>query len=276
MVDVRKRFYVITLFLLALLDCAHAQFIGFVSLQSEAVQILNASSSTGRTVANANIGASTHLFTYCFSNTVTSLQVIVEGSFDGVSTHFAQLSPVSGFVPQVVNGNNCGVIRVGGYYNVLAFNVLTLVGGNISVWYSSAGGPIDIFPPWVNSNGAASGVQCDQSATFTAIAQSTTTKLLNGNANQTIYICGGILSFAAATTAGTISFLVGTGATCGGAPATIPFDVKITANTPQQIPINQAPNSFYKAPATIGGANLCVVIGAVTAATDVTLNFAQF
>lgn len=271
-----RKFFGALLLLVALSIPSAAQFLGYVVLQTAGAQLLNASSATGRTVVNANIGAASHTFTYCVSNTVTAVQVLVEESFDGVSTHFAQISPVYGFVPQAINGNACAVIRVGGYYNILAFNVLTLTGGTISVWYSGAGGPIDVFPPVVNSNGGASGVQCDQSATFTALAQSTTTKLLNGNANQTIYICGGILSFNAATTAGAISFLVGTGAACGGAPATIPFDVRITANTAQQIPINQAPNSFYKAPATTGGANLCLVIGAITAATDVTINYAQF
>ena len=202
------------LLLLCSSTAALAQFLGYVGLQTTYTRILNASSTTGRTLVNANIGSSYHTFTYCLSTASTAVQIIVEESPDGDPSHFTQISPVSEFPWQAINSNNCGTVRVGGYYSVLAFNVLFLTGGTITAWYTSTAGPTDLYAPAVNSSGATSPVQCDQSLVVTGIAPSTNTLLVPSNANQGIYVCGGTISFDGAVNRGDVALFVGTGTTC--------------------------------------------------------------
>jgi hypothetical protein len=305
---------------------SQAQFLGYVGLQTNFTRVVNVGQSPGRTRVNANIGASTHTFTYCVlgggtATQVVDLQLFVEESPDGSDATFTQISPTYSF-PQSSNGNSCGIIQLGGYYSVLAVNIAlidcfgsppvpcTTPGVGVSVWYTGTAGPIDVFPPNVNSTGGASGVQCDRSFTLTSVPPGTSTELLVGNPHQAIYVCGGTISFSGATTAGFITLLSADGgAACNPVPITslaalkakpvrrqtvVPliantpqaqkYTVQVGATTPQLFAINQAPNSFFKIAAAIGqgetppnnGINLCMVIGPIGASTTLTLNYAQF
>jgi hypothetical protein len=296
--------------LLILAASAHlcfAQFLGYVGLQTTYNRVLNNSTAQGRTLVNVNIGASFHTFTYCLGGgAATNVQVFVEESPDGQTDHFTQISPTVGFPKQQSNGNNCGIIRVGGYYSVLAFNVQTLVGGtpspNISVWYTATAGPTDVYPPAVGSNGGASLVQCDETVTSSAIPPGTILQLIPQSPAGSVFVCGGTISFSGATTAGEIDLLLGGGVNCGGVPSvdTI-YAVAITASSPQLFQINSAPNSFLQpaphpalpaagtvehrraviaraglpAPRALGF-GLCISTGSIGANTTVTLSYAQF
>lgn len=287
---------------------AHAQFNGYVGLQTVMVPVVQNSSATGRFRVNSNIGASYHTFTYCLSTPATALQLIVEQSPDGQDAHFTQVSPISEFPWQAINSNNCGIIRVGGYYSVMAINVLLLTGGTLSVWYSATAGPTDIFPPAVNSSGGTSPIACDQSIAINQLAAGGTYQLVPGNPNQGIYVCGGTLSFDAATTAGSEELVVAN-ANCGGislttaarprvarprlsgpqvrtpakpagrppalAAGTPVWFTYITPASPQLFPIN-ASSATIRIPPTTTGSTLCLVVGTVTANTAITLQFAQF
>lgn len=300
---------------IVLVPIAQAQFNGYVGLQTVMTPVLTNSSATGRTLVNANIGASYHTFTYCLSTPSTAIQLIVEQSANGQPGTFAQVSPISEFPWQAINGNNCGVIRVGGYYSVLALNVLLLSGGTITAWYTGTAGPTDIFPPAVNSSGGTSPIECDQSATFQGLAPSAIYELVPGNPNQGIYVCGGLVSFNSATTSGSLSLAVGTTTNCGGitqnlssttrrpgqhAPAapvrrslTRGFPAKpagrppaltagatvwftyVTPTTPQEFPVNSS-KATMRIPPTPAGTSLCFNVGPVGALTALTLHFAQF
>ena len=297
----RKLFAVIAL-LMPL--SVQAQFNGYVGLQTVMTPVVINSSTAGRYQVNANIGASYHTITYCLSTASTAVQLILEESPDGQAGHFTQVSPISEFPWQAINGNNCGVLRVGGYYSVLAVNVLFLSGGTISAWYSGTAGPTDIFPPAVNSSGGTSPIVCDQSLVFSGLAPSGVYQLVPGNANQGIYVCGGIVSFSAATTAGQLQLAVGSSA-CGGIgpitasrrprAAAVPFSspakpngrppalaagtpvwfTYITPTSPQLFPINSATGTI-RIPPTTAGSTLCLNVGTVGANVGLTLSFAQF
>lgn len=301
----RKLFAVIAL-LIPL--SAEAQFNGYVGLQTVMTPVVINSSTAGRFQVNANIGASYHTITYCLSTPSTAVQLILEESPDGQAGHFTQVSPISEFPWQAINGNNCGVLRVGGYYSVLAVNVLLLSGGTFSAWYTGTAGPTDIFPPAVNSSGGTSPIECDQTLVFSGLAPSGVYQLVPGNPNQGIYVCGGIVSFNAATTAGQLQLAVGSTA-CGGigpitastprrprAPAAVvPFSTPakpngrppalaagtpvwftyITPTSPQLFPINSATGTI-RIPPTTAGSTLCLNVGTVGANVGLTLSFAQF
>lgn len=289
---------------------AEAQFNGYVGLQTVMVPVVLNTASTGRFKVNANIGSSYHTLTYCLSTPSTALQLIVEQSPDGQDAHFTQVSPISEFPWQAINNNSCGVIRVGGYYSILAVNVLLLSGGTISIWYTGTAGPTDIYPPAVNSSGGTSPAECDQSLVFSQLAPGAVYQLVTGNPNQGIYICGGTLSFDGATSSGSIQMQVG-GTNCGGiTQASLPLKRHIgkgvtvtqaprfppakpagrppalaagtpvwfsyvTVQTPQVFPINAA-KSTIRIPPTTAGSSLCLNVGAITADVGLTLTFAQF
>jgi len=265
--------------LILVATAAQAQFIGYVGLQTQTTRVLNASTTIGRTRVNANIGASFHVFTYCASPTVTSLLLYIEESPDGLDSHFTEISPTFGLPATAINTNPCAIIRVGGYYAVLAVHVATLTGGTLSVWYSATAGPADVFTPAVSSTGGASTVLCDRSGTLNALAPNTIYQLEPGNVNQSIYVCGGSLSFNGTVTAGEIQLVWGPGANCGGpGNFAIVYDVYVNPTPNQPFAINAAPNSFFRAPPSITtpANNLCLVVGAVGANTAITFNWAQF
>ena len=264
---------------------AQAQFTGYVGLQTVHTRILNNSSTTGRTLINANIGASYHVVTFCTTTATTSVKVFLEESPDGDPTHFTQITPVSSAGPPFTtpsNGNLCTIIRAGGYFSVLAINVAELAGGAISAWYDATAGPADVFPPAVNSVGSASPVQCDRTAVFQGLAPGATYLLVKGDLTQNIYVCGGTISFQAATTAGAIDLYQSTALSpaCDTfVPNSSGYDVFILPSSPQLFQMNAAPNSLLRIPSHVSGTttvfNLCLSIGAIGAPTNLTLFFAQ-
>lgn len=272
-----------SLFLVLLAASAHAQFVGYVGLQTNYTRVINAATTTGRTQVNTNTGASFHTFTYCVSPG-TAMRLIIEESPDGATSHFTQISPAYTAPTNFVNGNACGIIRVGGYYSVLAVNILQISAGNVTVWYTSTAGPSDVFAPAVNSSGGFSPVQCDLTTTSSALAPGGTYTMVLGIQGEAIYVCGAFISFNAATTAGAIELLPGQSSCTVVAPGPGPINVDlfgtyILASTPQQFEFGN-PNSFARIQSTAVGAgasnDLCLRIGAITAATAISISYAQF
>jgi hypothetical protein len=222
--------------------------------------------------ANDLIGAAAHKWLYC--TTATSLQVIAEESPDNVSGHFVPVSPIYGVPTNTINSNPCAEIQVGGLAAYPAFNVLSISGGNISVWYLGSTGAISTFPPAANSNGATTPTQCDQ-AGWTNIPSSGTTELLVGNSTQSYYLCAAQYSFTLATINGTsLQLIRGTGSTCAGSTVVI-WTNYINSSTPQTFNAFGAGSSTtFQVPP---GQNLCLVNSGVTSgAVAVDLSFAHY
>jgi hypothetical protein len=204
-----KKVYTAFLFVLLSLS-AQAQ------RQTTVVQVTGPVSSPGRHIPPANdlIGAAASYWTYC--TTATSLQVIAEESPDSIPAHYVPLSPVYG-VPTSVNGNSCGLIQAGGLYGYPAFNILSISGGTITIWYSATVGAVSTFPPANSSSGATSLPVCDQQALATASSGSTSL-VITGASGQSIHICGWTLSFpGAAVTGNAILIDATTGTSCATA-----------------------------------------------------------
>jgi hypothetical protein len=248
--------------LLALLLFVSLPFVAHAQRPTTIVQLLNASTSTGRTVVGFNdlIGAGAHYFTYC--TTASSLQIIAEESPDNVSTHFVPISTVYG-VPSAINGNACAVIQVGGMYGYPAVNVLSISGGSVSVWYSGTVGIVSAFPPATNSQGAATVTACDKSLNIGS-GQNFTTELIAGTSTQSIHVCGFTISFSAATSTAAVYLQSGTGSTCATG-SVIPWSMFTTASSPQTVDISR---TFSILPST----NLCLVVTGVGASTNVEFN----
>ena len=290
---------------------AHAQFIGYVGLQTNYTKVVT-TSVIGRFPVNANIGASYHTFTYCVPNAVATLELFIAETPDGNANNDVQISPIYSFPTGFTSSGSqrCGIMRVGGYYSVLAVHIFVLTGGSVTVWYTSTAGPVDVNPPFVGSGGATSGVECDQSITFTDIPTGTTQVVLNTPPFQATYICGGTISFGSNTTRGAIFLTADTAPslptdcpaltpsisrrrpatpatpkkdppaavlTMGG-KAFVPllYNVDITANSPQLFAMNSAPNTFFFVPPEGSGTNICFATGSIGATTTLTLNYAQF
>jgi hypothetical protein len=255
-----------TTFLVALLAIgAQAQ------RQSTVVQLLNNSSTTGRVVPSPNdlIGAAAHKWLYCTS--AGSLQVIAEESPDGVSGHYVAVSPIYGIPGFTINGNPCAEIQVGGLAAYPAFNVLSISGGTISVWYLGTTGAISTFPPAVNSLGATSPTICDSTVSV-AVGNNSTVQLLAGKSNQTIYLCDAQYSFLGATTSGSLQLITGGGLTCGTGPTNVWTD-ETTANTPQTYQLFSGTGA---SPRIGPGNNLCLASLTVGTGVMVSLSYAQY
>lgn len=263
--------------LLLLVGAAQAQFQGYVGLQTNQVQVLNASTATGRTVINANTGAGSSVITYC--TTATALQIIAEGSPDGVSTHYIPVSTIYG-VPSAINGNACGSIQFGGYYPAIAVNVLSISGGNVSVWYSGIAGPGPFTPPASNSFGGTSNVLCDQTHSVNLTAGGGTAALLIPNSYliTKTYVCGVFISFSAAPTSSTYVYLEGFtgGGTCTSSSTGNLYEFYVSSGSPLDFPVSLGGNSVTVVPA---GSGIC--IGANTSfgsgiSLYATASYAQF
>jgi len=250
--------------ILPLVACACLAFScsAFAQRPTTIVQLLNASTATGRTIVDANdlIGAGGHYFTYC--TTATSLQIIAEESPDGVAGHFVPISSVYG-VPSAINGNPCAVIQVGGMYGYPAVNVLSISGGSVSVWYSATTAIVNAFPPAQNSQGAATVTSCDKSLNIGS-GQNLTTLLITGTATQSIHVCGFTISFSAAPASGSITLESGTGSTCATG-SLYPWSMFTISSSPQTIDVGR---TFSILPST----NLCLEVTSVGASTTVEFN----
>jgi hypothetical protein len=239
--------------------------------QSTVVQLLNNSSATGRVVPSANdlIGAGASYWTYC--TTATSLSVIAEESPDNVSAHFVPVSVTYG-VPVTINGNPCAVIQAGGLFAYPSFNVLSIAGGTISVWYSASTGVVSTLPPATNSSGATTPVQCDstQGAAAVGAAQA---RIITGAAGKRIYVCGGTFSLQAAPTGlGSVALVTGTGSNCGTGTATI-YSILTNTASPVIFPLGASSNAIFVVPPST---DLCLTGAANEAGTQLYLSYAQF
>jgi hypothetical protein len=252
--------------LLSLLACLLLALSAECQRPTTIVQLLNASTSTGRTVVGFNdlIGAGAHYFTYC--TTASFLQIIAEESPDNVSGHFVPISTVYG-VPSAINGNPCAVIQVGGMYGYPAVNVLGISGGSVSVWYSGTVGIVSAFPPASSSQGAGTIAQCDH--TIAALASSgVTNELIIGTSTQSIHVCDFTISFSGAPSAAQPGLIDGTNSTCTTGQQNA-WEAQITSSTPQLFSV-AAP--FTVAPSH----NLCYAPGSPGVTTLISVSYAQY
>lgn len=259
--------YFVILFLLGIFACerSQAQNAGQTGTQSTSVQLLsantciagrnateiaaacagyNATTHTGRILIPPFnlIGASAHFFTYCTSD--TSIQLIAEESFDGISSHYTAISSSAG-VPVPVNGNSCAVIQVGGYYQHIAISILANSGGTLNIWYSATTGPINIYPPASNSIGGAPPVQCDKSSTF-ELLNSRSQPMVIAIANERVYICGFVFSFQTEPSTASDGVAIAdypAGGTCTGGSGNISSGLDTGTTDPLVIPFNFGGNA---------------------------------
>jgi hypothetical protein len=249
---------------------ASAQFLGYVSTQSVALQVFNAQAANGASAIVTNIGQSAHFLSYC--NTGFRGQILLEASPDG--TFSSPILIASATYGQAgIADSACHVLQGGGYYQTVHARVANYAIGSVSAWYTALGSPISYAPSAIGSNGATAPVACDQSSILANIAQSTTTALVTGLAGTRIYICQLTISFNAATTAGLITLQEFTGAGCTGAQGAV-WQIQATANTPQLFTVGAPLGSFGRT--LTSGNTVCVVTGAVTAGTSFTASYAQF
>jgi hypothetical protein len=126
-------------------------------------------------------------------------------------------------------------------------------------------------PAFAQQVGPAVQVYCNKSASVT-VATATTTSVVAGVANQSIFVCGWhVTSTQAATT--TFQFEYGTqGGPCGSPTTVTPaFNVTSTAPSADHISI-----AAIQVPQTAGGNQLCVVSTGATVGLAILVYYAQF
>jgi hypothetical protein len=108
------------------------------------------------------------------------------------------------------------------------------------------------------------------------ISTATTTQLLALSAGKAIYVCSGLLTIAgSATTAGSIVFEYGTGASCGTGTTTLTGAMagSTTAGTPTVLPINGGGGSTL---GTVAGQALCALSAGTTVSITGYITVVQF
>lgn len=122
--------------------------------------------------------------------------------------------------------------------------------------------------PAENTVGPAQQVLCNKTA-IASVVSATTTLLITGISNQSIFGCGWHVTSALATTT-TFQFVYGTGATCGTGQVALTPPFNITSAAPSADHISLA---NYQVPA---GNNVCVITGAGTTGDAVVIYYSQF
>jgi hypothetical protein len=108
------------------------------------------------------------------------------------------------------------------------------------------------------------------------IATATTTQLLALSAGKAIYVCSGLLTIAgSATTAGSIVFEYGTGASCGTGTTVITGAMvgTTTAGSPTVLPIHGGSGTAF---GTIAGQALCALSAGTTVSIQGYITVVQF
>jgi hypothetical protein len=250
-----------------LIGVAHAQFLGFTSVQTTTSSAFTAQAANGVSNVFQNIGQSSHLLSYCPTNFIGTISM--EASNDG--TYGA---PITLAAANFNTGTStCRTLPAGGYYPSVRARVSNYAAGSITALYTGTAAPLNVTQTAINSNGPTSPVQCDQDI-FQAVPSVTTSTFVTGTSNQTIWVCSiTIGTTAAPSSSGTIQAEYGTGTNCNTG-TTILWAAEISTTTPVQ------PFFFggsFGAMLTIPpGQNLCFVYNAgSTAGMGVSLSFAQ-
>jgi len=119
-----------------------------------------------------------------------------------------------------------------------------------------------------NTVGPGQQVLCNKTAQAT-IATATTTLLITGVANQSIFGCGWHVT-STQTTTSTFSFIYGTGATCGTGTAALTPAFNVTNTSPSSDHISLA---SYQVPL---GNNVCVITTGATVGEAMVVYYSQF
>jgi hypothetical protein len=258
---------------LALVAGASAQFIGYTSAQSVAVNVFASQAANGASATLQNIGQSAHFLSYC--NTNFNGQIALEASQDGT---FASPIPLAQASFTNFDGA-CHVLQAGGYYPAVRARVLNYVGGSVTAFYTALGAPIAYSPTAVTSTGPTSPTVCDRSFSIT-VGQNTTSSLIANQPGMTFILCAVSFSFNAATTAGSLQLSefatsTGPGNVCTTGIGTGAFwNAFVTANTPQLFSVGGTVGPWLKT--ILPNHVLCLTTGAVTASTQVTYSYAQY
>jgi len=256
------------IFILALLvGYAHAQFLGYVSLQTTAQQnVFNGQAANGVSATFNNIGQSAHSLTYCDTGFIGTISMEATGP-DGTFTNPVPIAATT----YGTADSGCHVLPAGGYYPAVHARVSNYSAGSISAGYSGIAGPVSFNPAALSSSGPNSPVNCDQSKVI-GMTASQTYQPVAPVTGQSVYVCGFTMSMTAApTSASAITLESGTGTTCG--TGTIVLHTILLATTaPTVIPISMGNTVFRSAP----GSGVCVVTNANLPASDFAISFAQF
>lgn len=143
-------------------------------------------------------------------------------------------------------GTSTHVLSTNGYFPNLR-TCLTYTSGTWSAWYTSTSGPLSYVTPAVGSNGPVSPPICDKWTTATV--PNTTGGFVGpfplNTSSDTVIVCGIMVSFQGATTAG--SLLWEWASSSGCATPTTAFTDYTTASTPQQYAIPVQVRSYVGA-----------------------------
>jgi len=255
---------------------ASAQFLGYVSTQSVAVNVFTNQAANAASATLQNIGQSAHFLTYC--NTGFQGQLALEGSQDGTYASPIVLAQAS-YGQLGLADSACHVMQAGGYYPAVRARVLNYLGGSVTAFYTALAAPISYAPSAITSTGPTSPIVCDRSFSLT-VAQNATSSLIGNLPGQTFVLCAVTFSFNGATTAGSLQISeFATSAAPGNACTTgigtgAFWNAFVTANTPQLFSVGGALGPWLKAQAP--NHVLCLTTTAITANTEITYTFAQY
>ena len=256
---------------------AHAQFIGFVGLQTTSVKAFNNQTTTAVSATFPNIGASSHILSFCATGT-TSVQLVLEGSQD-LTTWFPISAPNG--IPSVTATSGCagvvGLIQAGGYYQGVRARITLLTGGTpvVNAWYSSTNGPVSVFTPALQDSlgGLIGGVGVSPTicsrGSFSSVANGATTSLASSSAAT--YVCDITITFGGAVTAsGTVNFFYATNIACNAGLVQLG---EVFAGLGNPISLGSNLGSLYQIPP---GDFFCVTTTGVGTNTLVSFNISQY
>jgi hypothetical protein len=271
-----RRLFAVMCAVLMLAIGASAQFLGYVSTQSVAVNVFSSQAANGASATLQNLGQSAHFLSYC--NTGFAGQIALEASQDGTFGSPITLAQAS-YGQQTTTDSACHVLQAGGYYPAVRARVLNYAGGSVTAFYTALGAPISYAPPALTSTGPTSPIVCDRSFSIT-VGPSATSSLIGNQSGMNFAICAATFSFNGATTAGSLqlsefatSAAPGNTCTTSLSPAAT-WTAFVTANTPQLFSIGSAVGPLIKT--LLPNHVICLTTGAVTANTQITYSYAQY
>src|SRR5271154_6849644 len=201
-----RRVLVASVIAIIMATSAHAQFAGYVGIQTTTPAKVFTNATSGGTVTlfgaggiSQNIGQTAHYLGFCINGAFTGT-INMQGSNDGGVT-FTTLA-----VADYLNANvqQCHTLRGGGYWGLMQSTAVVSAGTLLSATYTGVASPIDAIPTGIATIGPMPPVVCDRGQSVVASA-GTTLLLSPALTLDVVHICGMTLSFSAATTGGSVS-----------------------------------------------------------------------